>query len=276
MPQSEPLCIGETGIDIGADLKPGSVWLAGAGPGDPGLLTLLALQGLRQADVIVHDALVDSRILDLASARAERYDMGKRGGKPSPRQAEITTRLIQLAQQGLRVLRLKGGDPFVFGRGGEEALALSEAGIPFRVVPGITAGIAAPAYAGIPATHRDDNQAIIFATGKSDSGGPNWRVLAAAGSPIVLYMAWRTFPAIARELKAGGMPGTMPMAVISDATTPRQKVLITTLDQGEAAMAASEQKPPAVIVIGSIVRLRPNLDWLDRDRLADLQLAEQA
>ncbi len=280
MPPSDPSRVGvsggATGLDLGAPFHPGTVWLAGAGPGDPGLLTLLAVEGLRHADAIVHDALVDRRILTLARPHAEIYDMGKRGGKPSPRQPEITARLIDLARRGMRVLRLKGGDPFVFGRGGEEALALAEAGIGFRIVPGITAGIAAPAYAGIPATHRDDNQAVIFATGKSDSGGPNWRALAAANAPIVLYMAWRTFPVIARELSAGGMPGTMPVAVISDATTDRQKVLVTTLAEAEEQLAACGQRPPAVIVIGSIVRLRPSLDWLDMQRVAALQMADPA
>src|ERR1700723_2514524 len=145
---------------------PGTVWLAGAGPGDPGLLTLDALAGLAQADVVVHDALVDERVLALAGPQARREFAGKRGGKPSATQADISERLIVLARGGHRVLRLKGGDPFVFGRGGEEALVLAGAGIPFRVIPGVTSGLAALAAAAIPATMRHINQALIFATGQ--------------------------------------------------------------------------------------------------------------
>src|SRR3954465_8477009 len=164
----------------------GSVWLVGAGPGDPGLLTALALHALDRADSIVYDALVDPRILALARPGASLEYAGKRGGRPSPRQADISTRLIALARQGNRVLRLKGGDPCVFGRGGEEALALARAGTPFRIVPGITAGIGGLAYAGIPVTPRDTNSAVTFLTGH-DSGGDmpgalDWDAIA-RGSP---------------------------------------------------------------------------------------------
>src|SRR5215469_2808117 len=151
-------------------LEPGSVWLAGAGPGEPGLLSVLALHGLRQAEVIVYDALVDTRILDLARPGVQLEYAGKRGGKPSAKQRDISLRLIELARDGRRVLRLKGGDPFVFGRGGEEALALVAAGVPFRIVPGITAAVAGLAYAGIPATHRDTNSAIALLTGPARDG----------------------------------------------------------------------------------------------------------
>ncbi len=140
--------------------EPGWVWLAGAGPGDPGLVTLHTLNGLRQADVVVYDALVDKGILDWMRPGVEAVYAGKRGGKPSPKQRDISLRLIEMAREGKRVLRLKGGDPFVFGRGGEEALSLVEAGVPFRVIPGVTAGIGGFAYAGIPLTHRDVNQAV--------------------------------------------------------------------------------------------------------------------
>src|SRR5215470_6639453 len=159
------------GLDL-PELTRGSVWLVGAGPGDPGLLSLLALHALRQADAVVYDALVDRRILALARADAELDYAGKRGGRPSPQQPDITLRLIKLARKGKRVLRLKGGDPLVFGRGGEEALALAAAGIPFRIVPGITAGIGGLAYAGIPTTHRDTNSAVAFLTGHNSEGGP--------------------------------------------------------------------------------------------------------
>jgi uroporphyrin-III C-methyltransferase len=251
-----------------APFAPGSVWLAGAGPGDPGLLTLLALQGLRQADVIVHDALVDRPVLDLARPGAVLEFAGKRGGCPSVSQDDITLRLIELARQGHRVLRLKGGDPFVFGRGGEECLALAEAGIPFRVIPGITAGIGGLAYAGIPVTHRASNQALILATGHSAGGGPDWRALAATGAPLVLYMAWRGLPGIVDELMAGGREGDTPVAIVAEATTPRQRVLETTLATCVADARASGMEPPAVVVVGEVVRLRRHLAWL-KDQTAE-------
>src|SRR5215813_13942547 len=168
-------------------LAPGHVWLAGAGPGDPGLLTLDALAGLSQAEVVVHDALVDKRVLALASPQARLEFAGKRGGRPSATQADISQRLIELARADRKVLRLKGGDPFVFGRGGEEVLALAAAGVPFRVIPGVTAGLAALAAASIPATLRGINRAVVFAAGygADDAGGPDWAALARSGAPIV-------------------------------------------------------------------------------------------
>ena len=173
--------------------QPGTVWLVGAGPGDPGLLTLHALNALEQADVLVYDALVGEAVLDLAKPDCERIYAGKRGGRPSPVQADISQRLVRLAKEGLRVLRLKGGDPFVFGRGGEEALALVTAGVPFRIVPGISAGIGGLAYAGIPVTHRDTNSAVTFLTGHGVGGevpdGIDWAAVAKGSPVIVLYMA---------------------------------------------------------------------------------------
>ncbi|MEE3627828.1 uroporphyrinogen-III C-methyltransferase [Nitrospirillum sp. BR 11752] len=242
--------------------QPGSVWLVGAGPGDPGLLTLLALHALRQADHIVYDALVDERILDFANPGAVREFAGKRGGRPSPAQEDISLRLVELGRQGLRVLRLKAGDPFVFGRGGEEALALVTAGVPFRVVPGVTAGLAGPAYAGIPATHRTANQAVILATGHSASDGADWAALAATKAPLILYMAWRGLGDIALALMAGGLEPETAVAVICDATTPRQKVLTSTLANCARDLADSGLAPPAIIVIGAIAALRGTLDWL--------------
>ncbi|WP_044558978.1 uroporphyrinogen-III C-methyltransferase [Azospirillum sp. B4] len=241
---------------------PGSVWLVGAGPGDPGLLTLLALHALRQADHIVYDALVDERILDLANPAAVREFAGKRGGRPSPAQEDISLRLVELGRQGRKVLRLKAGDPFVFGRGGEEALALVAAGLPFRVVPGITAGLAGPAYAGIPATHRTANQAVILATGHSAGEGPDWAALAATKAPLILYMAWRGLGDIAQALMAGGLEPETAVAVICDATTPRQKVLTSTLRSCARDLADSGLAPPAIIVIGAIAELHDTLGWL--------------
>src|SRR4051812_7295932 len=195
----------------------GSVWLVGAGPGDPGLLSVLALHALDLADNIVYDALVDPRILALARPDASMEYAGKRGGRPSPRQADISTRLIALAQEGRRVLRLKGGDPCVFGRGGEEALALARALIPFRIVPGITAGIGGLAYAGIPVTHRDIASAVTFVTGHDRSGTVpetvDWAAIARGSPVIVLYMAMKHLGRIAGRLIAAGRAPAEPVAI---------------------------------------------------------------
>jgi len=250
------------------DLAPGSVWLVGAGPGDPGLLSLLALRALQQADTVVYDALVDPRILRLAHAGAALDYAGKRGGKPSPQQPDISDRLIRLAGAGQRVLRLKGGDPFVFGRGGEEALALAAAGIPFRIVPGITAGIGGLAYAGIPATHRDANSAVAFVTGHASTGdlpdGIDWEALARGAPVLVLYMAVKHFARIAERLMAAGRSGDEPVAAISKATTPQQRTVETVLRHAAADIAAAALEPPAIIVVGPVVALRPRLDWFGR------------
>jgi uroporphyrin-III C-methyltransferase len=246
--------------------EPGWVWLVGAGPGDPGLLTLHALHALRSADVVVYDALVSDAIIGLAAPGAELEFAGKRGGKPSPKQPDITAKLIQLARAGKRVLRLKGGDPFVFGRGGEEGLALVEAGIPFRIVPGITAGVGGPAYAGIPVTHRDTNHAVTFLTGHDASGdvtaGVAWDAIARGSPVIVVYMAIKHIARIAAHLIEGGRSPAEPVAVISRATTPQQRVLETTLAKAAEDVAAHGLEAPAVIVVGEVVRLRSALDWL--------------
>lgn len=248
--------------------EPGWVWLVGAGPGDPGLLTLNAAHALSSADVVVYDALVDERILDLARPGAELIYAGKRGGRPSPKQRAISLRLVELAREGHRVLRLKGGDPFVFGRGGEEALTLVEHAIPFRVVPGITAGTGGLAYAGIPATHRDTNSAVTFITGHSVTGevpdNLDWQALARGAPVIVLYMAVKHMGLIAEKLIAGGRDPDEPVAFVSSAATADQTVLETTL--GEAGAAAAAVTPPAVIAIGPVVSLRPALDWLGAAR----------
>lgn len=242
-------------------LEPGHVWLAGAGPGDPGHLTLHALAGLMQADAVVHDALVDPRILALAPATAERIFAGKRGGKPSAVQADITARLIDLARAGRRVVRLKGGDPYVFGRGGEEVLTLAREGVPFRVIPGITAGLAGLAAASIPATLRGVNQAVVFATGHSaeEEGALDWTALARLDQPIVLYMAMRNLGAIAESLMAGGLAPSTPVAVIASATTPDERLLITTLGNASAAVEREGIAPPAIVAIGRIVTVREQI-----------------
>ena len=249
------------------ELKPGHVWLVGAGPGDPGLLSVLALHALHQADAIVCDALVDPRIPALARAGAALEDAGKRGGRPSHRQPDISARLIALAHQGKRVLRLKGGDPCVFGRGGEEALALAQAGIPFRIVPGITAAIGGLAYAGIPLTHRGINSAVTLITGHNsdgavpgeEGGAPDWTAVARGSPVIVLYMALTHLADISRRLIAAGRAPGESVAIVSKATTAAQRVVITSL--GEAATAATNAESPAIIAIGEIARLHTVLDW---------------
>ena len=235
----------------------GTVWLVGAGPGDPGLLTLHALSALRQADAIVYDALVGDEIMSFANPAAAREFAGKRGGLPSPKQRDITERLIELARAGKRVLRLKGGDPFVFGRGGEEALALVRAKVPFRVVPGVTAGIGGLAYAAIPATTRDTNHGVILATGHfaTSQTSCDWGALARTGLPIILYMGITHLETIAQALIGGGLGPETPVAVVADATTPSQRVLRTTLRHAKADVDRQGFRAPAIIAIGSIAAL---------------------
>jgi uroporphyrin-III C-methyltransferase len=247
-------------------LEPGTVWLVGAGPGDPGLLTLLAAKGLSEADVIVHDALVNEDCLKLAHPDAILEYAGKRGGKPSAKQRDISLRLVELARAGKRVLRLKGGDPFVFGRGGEEALTLVEHRIPFRIVPGITAGIGGLAYAGIPVTHRDVNHAVTFLTGHDSSGivpdAINWEAIGKGSPVIVMYMAMKHIGQISANLIAAGRAPDEAVAFVCNAATSSQQVLETTLGEAEAAVAASGLEPPAIVVVGEVVKLRSSLDWL--------------
>jgi len=248
------------------DFTAGSVWLVGAGPGDPGLLSALALHALDHADTLVYDALVDPRILELARPGAALEYAGKRGGRPSPSQPDISARLIRLAQAGHRVLRLKGGDPCVFGRGGEEALALAGAGVPFRIVPGITAGIGGLAYAGIPVTHRDIASAVTFVTGHERGGavpeGLDWAAIAQGSPVIVLYMGLNHLARIAARLIAAGRPAGEPVAIVSKATTPGQRVLVSSLAEAAADAAAARIEGPTIIAIGEVVRLRATLDWL--------------
>ena len=247
------------------DFLPGSVWLVGAGPGDPGLITLLAQHALRHADWVVHDSLVAPAIIAMANPHATIESVGKRGGQTSPKQTHINARLIELAQQGHRVLRLKGGDPFVFGRGADEALALAGENIPFRVVPGITAGIGGLAYAGIPATQRDVNSAVCFITGHGQEGnlptGIDWHALAKGAPVLVFYMALRQLDQVVAQLLAAGRAATEPVAMISKAATPSQVVLESTLGTLLADVAAHPPAPPALLVVGPVVSLRSVLNW---------------
>lgn len=248
------------------EFKPGTVWLVGAGPGDPGLLTLYAWYALEHADAVVYDALIGEEIRKLIRGDTLQIHAGKRGGRPSPQQRDISQKLIELAQSGHRVLRLKGGDPFVFARGGEEALALVDAGVSFRIVPGISAGIGGLAYAGIPATHRDIGSVVTFVTGHSGKGqvpeNLDWRALAHGSPTLVFYMAMRHIKEITDGLLAAGRPRNEPVALVGRASTPDQQVVMTTL--ADAAMDSAAVTPPAIVVIGDIVRLRGKLDWLSQ------------
>lgn len=259
-------------IDLGPlarhmpQFAPGEVWLVGAGPGDPGLLTAQAIHALATADILVYDALVADDILKLVNPQAELEFAGKRGGKPSAKQRDITERLIELARQGKRVLRLKGGDPFVFGRGGEEALALVAAGVPFRVVPGITSGLGGLAIAGIPATTRDTNQAITLMTGHLANDGPeavDWAAFVRTRTPMILYMAMNNLPKIIPELIAAGMTEATPIAFVTRATTPEQRVVVSTLGTALADVATYGIEAPSITVIGDIVPLRAALGFGD-------------
>ncbi|WP_068113256.1 uroporphyrinogen-III C-methyltransferase [Tropicimonas marinistellae] len=248
------------------EFPPGLVWLVGAGPGEPGLLTLQALHALQQADVIVYDALVDSRILDWRRDETVLEYAGKRGGRPSAKQRDISLRLIELAREGRRVLRLKGGDPFVFGRGGEEAQALVQAGVPFRVTPGISAGIGGLAYAGIPVTHRDVNQAVTFLTGHDQTGltpsAIDWHSLAMGSPVIVMYMAIKHLPQISQALLEGGRDATEPVAIVSNATLSDMRVLETTLGAAADEAVRAKMEAPAIVCLGRVVLMRQVIDWM--------------
>ena len=248
-------------------LQKGWVWLCGAGPGDPGLLTLHALNGLKQADVIVYDALVQSEILDWTNPKAKLIFAGKRGGKPSPKQRDISFQLIELARNGNKVLRLKGGDPFVFGRGGEEAQTLIQNEIPIRIIPGISAGIGGLAYAGIPVTHRDINQSVTFVTGHDQNGETpqtlNWSAISQGSQVLVIYMGMKHAKKIASELIKAGRSPQEPVAVVTNATTMTQNVLETTLLNLNDDIVSSKVKPPAIICVGKAVLMRQVLNWQD-------------
>ena len=241
----------------------GWVWLAGAGPGDPGLITALGLHAIANANAILYDALVDKTLLKLARPGAELVYAGKRAGRNSCKQSDISRTLVSLARKQKRVLRLKGGDPFVFGRGAEEALTLARAGVPFRIVPGITAGIGGLAYAGIPLTHRDTNHVVTFLTGHGADGTLpklDWAAIAKGSPTIVLYMARKYAGEIAAKLIAAGRDAGEPAAVVGNASFADQNVRVTTL--AELGQAAAESAAPAILIVGENVKLRDSLDWL--------------
>jgi len=262
-----PINLASTARLQAPDFAPGSVWLAGAGPGDPGLLTLHALHALNSADIVLHDALVPAEILALA-ATPRLVDVGKRAGGMRTHQLRINQKLIALAREGRRVLRLKGGDPLIFGRGGEEALALAAAGIPFRIVPGISAGIGGTAGAGIPLTHRTLARSVMFLTGHAAPGelprDLDFPALART-DVVVFYMALRHAGTIAQALIAAGRAPDDALAFISDATTPQQRVTPATLATASAVASTLDPHAPTLIVIGPVLALR--------DMIAPLQQA---
>jgi uroporphyrinogen III methyltransferase/synthase len=256
----------------------GRVYLVGAGPGDPGLLTARALELVADADVILYDRLIPATSLDGARADAELVYVGKEGRGPSMPQEQIDRLLVEHGRAGRRVVRLKGGDPFVFGRGGEEALILREAGIAFEVVPGVTSGVAAPAYAGIPVTHRDRASAVALITGHEDPAKPesaiDWPALAGFPGTLVFYMGVKQLPRIAEQLIAGGRPADEPVAVIERGTLPGQRTVVATLATIAEVAVAEAIRPPSITVVGPVAGLREEgLRWFEERPLAGRSIA---
>ncbi len=245
--------------------NPGRVFLVGAGPGDPELLTLRADRLLREADAVVYDHLVSSGVLDRVGSRAERIYVGKQESQHSLPQADINALLVSLAKQGKKVVRLKGGDPFIFGRGGEEAEELVAAGVHFEVVPGVTAASGVSAYAGIPLTHRDYAQSCKFTTGHLKEGSVqlDWVHLVQPNQTVVIYMGLGALPEICRQLIAHGQAPSMPTAVVENGTTEGQRVLVGTLADIAVGVRAQGFKSPSLIIVGEVVALREKLQWFE-------------
>jgi uroporphyrinogen III methyltransferase / synthase len=248
--------------------RPGTVYLVGAGPGDPGLMTLRAAELVAGADVILHDRLIPAAALRGARDDAELVYVGKRPGAAALPQGDIEDLMIERARAGLSVVRLKGGDPFVFGRGGEEAEALAAAGVAFEVVPGVTAGVAAPAYAGIPLTHRDDASAVAFVAGhedpEKDGSAIDWEALARFPGTLVMFMGVKRLPAVAARLIAAGRAGGEPAAAVERGTTPAQRTVTATLAELPGAAADAGIAPPAVVLVGPVAARRETIAWFER------------
>lgn len=245
------------------EARPGTVYLVGAGPGDPQLLTLRAAHLIGKADVIVYDYLVAASILDLASPSVERIFVGKRRGDHALPQGELNLLLVTLARQKKRVVRLKGGDPYIFGRGGEEVETLFEHGIPFEVVPGITAAAGVACYAGIPLTHRDYAQACIFVTGHLKDGTMNldWAGLARRSQTVVIYMGSTGLPILCENLIVHGLPADWPAAIVQQGTTPQQRTITGTLATLPHLAQQAQLTPPTLIIVGEVVKLHDKLAW---------------
>ncbi len=241
----------------------GEVYLVGAGPGDPDLLTFRALRLMQKADVVLYDRLTDERVMNLVRREAERIYVGKRPDNHEVPQEEISALLVRLAKQGRRVLRLKGGDPFMFGRGGEEIETLAEHGVPFQVCPGVTAAIGASAYAGIPLTHRDHAQACVFVTGHGKDGriDLDWPALLQPRQTVAIYMGLRNLEALTSEFIARGASPDLPAAIVDNATRPNQRVVVSTLGALAARARAAKLTGPSIIIIGTVVSLRGKLEW---------------
>ena len=247
-------------------LAAGKVWLIGAGPGDPELLTVKAARLIAQADAIVYDHLVGDGIMDLVRPDARRIYAGKEASKHTLPQDSINLLLVRLAQEGLSVVRLKGGDPFIFGRGGEELETLVESSIPFEVVPGVTAAAGCAAYAGFPLTHRDHAQSVTFVTGHLKDGTVNldWPSLARPKHTVVFYMGIGAAGEICRQMINHGLPSMTPAAVVRNGTMATQQTLLATLGTLPDRILESGIKPPALIVIGSVVKLHEKLSWFEK------------
>lgn len=248
----------------------GTVYLVGAGPGDPELLTVKARRLLGEADAVVYDYLVAPEMLELLRPGCERHFAGKKGGQFCKPQGEIDQMLVRLALEGKNVVRLKGGDPFVFGRGGEEACALLAAGIAFEIVPGVTSALAAAAYAGIPLTHRVHSSSVVLLTGHEDPAKPDahvhWEDYSRLGATLCIYMGVKNLPTIARRLEAGGLSAATPAAIIQSATTEEHRTLLGTLGSVAALAAAHDVEAPAMVIIGEVAAFADKLSWFQPSR----------
>jgi uroporphyrinogen III methyltransferase / synthase len=251
-------------------MSPGTVYLVGAGPGDPELITLKGRRVLAEADAVVYDHLVDAALLEFAPPGCERIFAGKRGGQPCRPQEEIDRTLVRLALEGKTVVRLKGGDPFIFGRGGEEAAALAAAGVPFEIVPGVTSALAAGAYAGIPLTHRLHSSAVVLLTGHEDPSKPDsairWEDYARLNATLCVYMGVKNLPNIARRLESGGLSAATPAAIVQSATTPEHRTIMGTLGTIAALAERENVEAPAMLIIGEVAAFSDRLAWFEPGR----------